>query len=600
MLTFMNTVALAAGEYRARQEARRACASLLETRHARFSMIRLLLLASAVAFVAFVGWSALPYLVAWILAFVGVAFAHARALNERDRAIRAATFYARGLTRLEDRWQGTGDTGERFRRADHLYADDLDLFGEGSLFQLLSGPRTSGGEAVLAEWLMYPARPAEILERQQAVRELGPRLDLREDLAIIGPEVRSAVDTPALVAWAKAPVELTVRWPVVVLPLLATVSASLVAQWIWSGEPPDALGPALLVQTLVALWFRARVHQVAHGVERRAQELMVLGELLGRLEREPVSSPRLVHLSNRLSTGGRPPSEEIRRLARLVDLLSSRENQIFGPIAALLLLGTQLAFAVEQWRLRCGPQVETWLQVVSEFEALSAFAAYAGEHPRDPMPEVVDDYTHFLGEGLDHPLLGARSVPNDVRLGGDVFPHLLLVSGSNMSGKSTLLRTVGLNAVLAQAGAPVRATRLRMSPLAIGATLRVQDSLQAGQSRFYAEITRISQIVAAAKRADPPVLFLLDEVLAGTNSHDRQQGAQAIVHGLVRLGALGLVTTHDLALAALVQQEGARAENVHFADRFEGGRLFFDFRLKPGLVQSSNAIELMRSVGLDV
>jgi DNA mismatch repair ATPase MutS len=206
---------------------------------------------------------------------------------------------------------------------------------------------------------------------------------------------------------------------------------------------------------------------------------------------------------------------------------------------------------------------------------------------------------------LSHPLIPAeRAVANDVRLGGDA-PHVWLVSGSNMSGKSTWLRTIGINVVLAQAGAPVRAKRLRLSPLQVGATLRIQDSLQAGQSRFFAEITRLSEIVAMARRhADetvaPPVLFLLDEVLAGTNSHDRRIGAESIVRGLIGLGAIGLVTTHDLALTGAVDALGRLAANVHFEDRFEDGVLHFDYRLRDGIVRTSNALALMRSVGLDV
>jgi DNA mismatch repair ATPase MutS len=195
-------------------------------------------------------------------------------------------------------------------------------------------------------------------------------------------------------------------------------------------------------------------------------------------------------------------------------------------------------------------------------------------------------------------------VANDVRLGGS-DPHLLLVSGSNMSGKSTWLRTVGINVVLAQTGGPVRARSMRLSPLQVGATLRIQDSLQAGQSRFFAEITRLSEIVAMARRhagggGSPAVLFLLDEMLAGTNSHDRRIGAEAVATGLVDLGAIGLMTTHDLALTDFVDRLGRRAANVHFEDRFENGVLHFDYRLRPGVVQTSNALALMRSVGLDV
>ena len=255
-----------------------------------------------------------------------------------------------------------------------------------------------------------------------------------------------------------------------------------------------------------------------------------------------------------------------------------------------------------------------WLDAAAELEALSSLAGYAFEHPEDPFPEVLDlDPARgavLRGEALRHPLLPA-AVPNDVSLGGD-GPRVLLVSGSNMSGKSTYLRTVGVNVVLALAGAPVRAARLALTPLHAGATLRIQDSLQAGKSRFYAEITRLKELADLAA-GDLPLLFLLDEILHGTNSHDRRIGAEAILHGLVAKGAIGLVTTHDLALTELARQTAGRVgegpagatqaaplANAHFEDQVKDGEIAFDYRLRPGVVAHSNALALMRAVGLRV
>ncbi len=236
--------------------------------------------------------------------------------------------------------------------------------------------------------------------------------------------------------------------------------------------------------------------------------------------------------------------------------------------------------------------------MVGEFEALCALASYSYENPEDPFPEIVTDALCYEGVGLAHPLLPRqRRVRNDVKLGGNL--RLLVVSGSNMSGKSTYLRTLGINAVLALAGAPVPAHRLRLSPLVLGATLRIQDSLQEGRSRFYAEISRLRQVVDLS-RGPLPLLFLLDELFAGTNSHDRRAGAEALVRGLVEAGAIGLITTHDLSLTDIAERLGDRAANVHFADRFENGEMIFDYRLQPGVVRNSNALALMRAVGLKV
>ena len=591
--------------YRARLADRQARVAIDERRHERIAWLRLAIFGGAVAMVAVLGRPGLPWLVAPLIGFAIVALIHARILNARDLAARAVAFYERGLARLEDRWQGSGETGDRFKTEGHPFAEDVDLFGHGSLFELLSTPRTRAGESTLAAWLLTPAPPHVVQDRQRAVEELRPRLDFRERLFVIGPDVRSAVDTDALRTWALSPPLLTAAWPVYLLPVIAAASSGLVVWWIYTGVPPQALLPVLAIQTLLAGWFRRAVLEVTGSVHRRAQELEVLAKSLALLEKEAVTTPRLRALSDALTATGHTPSEEIARLARLVDTLRSRQNQMFAPIAFLLLVGTQCAFAVDRWRARCGPAVPGWLDAMGEYEALAALAGYAAENPGDPFPEVVDGPPVFEADALAHPLIPVgRAVANSVTLGGD-GPRVWLVSGSNMSGKSTLLRTVGITAALAQAGGPVRATRVRMSTLRIGATLRIQDSLQTGQSRFFAEISRISLIVnmARAHRAGPDtpaVLFLLDEVLAGTNSHDRRLGAEAIVRGLVDLGAIGLVTTHDLALTEAVGAMAGAARNVHFEDRFEDGTLHFDYRLRDGVVQGSNALALMRSVGLDV
>jgi DNA mismatch repair ATPase MutS len=285
-------------------------------------------------------------------------------------------------------------------------------------------------------------------------------------------------------------------------------------------------------------------------------------------------------------------------LSRLVDWANAQRNQFFAVLGWFLLWPLHFAFAIERWRARSGADVARWLEVVGELEALSSLAGYAYEQPDDPFPTVVDSGAEVSATQLGHPLLPAATcVRNDLALGGDL--RLYVVSGSNMSGKSTMLRTLGVNVVLALAGAPVRAQAMQLSPLQVGATLRIQDSLAEGASRFYAEITRLKQLVDLS-REQPPLLFLLDEILAGTNSHDRRIGAEAVVRGLVERGTIGLVTTHDLALADVATALGPRARNVHFEDKMVDDQLRFDYRMRDGVVQHSNAIALMRAVGLDV
>jgi len=238
------------------------------------------------------------------------------------------------------------------------------------------------------------------------------------------------------------------------------------------------------------------------------------------------------------------------------------------------------------------------LETVGDLEALAALGGYTYEHPEDVFPEFVDEAPCLEAEGLAHPLVPTtRAVSNDLRLNQDL--QLIIVSGPNMAGKSTFLRAIGVNTVLAQSGAPVRAVRLKLSPLTVTASICVLDSLEGGISRFYAEIRRLKQIMdLTSSRA--PVLFLLDELLSGTNSHDRLIGTRSFVSKLVEKGAVGLVSTHDLALTAIPQEIGSRAINCHFEDHLKEGQLGFDYKLYPGIVQTSNALALMRSIGLEV
>ena len=523
---------------------------------------------------------------------------------------------------MDGRWAGSGEPGDRYLDPAHPYARDLDLFGPGSLFELLSTARTHIGEDTLARWLLVPAGPAAARARQQAVDELRPRVDLREDLAVMAEESRTGVDPVSLAAWGEAPRLLergglhTAVWA---LTALGVLGASALAIYVLSllgafriSEPVSIpLRDVFLAVLVVNAAFLYRTHKrigpVVTAVEEAAHELKLLSEVLVRLERESFHSPLLAALRASLDTEGAPPSQRIGRLNRLMELLDSRDHLLVRLAEPFVLWTAHLAFAVEAWRRHSGRAVRRWLTATGEMEALCSLASHAFEHPDDPFPEFVqpglaEQVGLLEAEGIGHPLIEeSRVVRNDVRLGGaaPAGPRVLVVSGSNMSGKSTLLRTLGVNVVLAQAGAPVRARRLRISPLAVGASIRVTDSLQGGVSRFYAEILRLRQILD--ETAGPlPVLFLIDEFLHGTNSHDRLIGAEALVRGLVERGAIGLVTTHDLALADIAVTLGERAANVHFEDHLERGRIVFDYVMRPGVVRKSNAIELMRSVGLEI
>jgi MutS-like protein len=573
----------------------------LDRAHLNISNLRLMVF----GLIVFVAWFALARSAIsawWILgpaaAFGALLVFHARVLNRWERARRASRLYERGLDRLAGRWSGVGPDGSRFLD-DHPYARDLDLFGPASLFQLINASRTEAGEDTLAEWLRAGAAVEEVRARQAAVDELRSRLDFREDVAVLAAE-GSISRTGAVAKWAAAPpVGIGPMLPVV-LGVCAAALVALVAA-AWQDLVPWSLVLLwLLVEAAIVRVSRRWTELVAARVGKPADDLAIMAELLARIEREPLSAQRLRRIAEALESGGVRASTAIARLTKLVSLReSSMHNLFFMPLTSALLLPDQLAVAIDRWHATHGPAVVGWLRAVGELEALSSFATHAYEHPGDPFPALVDGAPLFEARAIGHPLmLEGVSVRNDVSLGGSGI-QLIVVSGSNMSGKSTLLRSIGTNVVLALAGATVRADAIRLSSLAIGATLRIEDSLQAGRSRFYTEILRIRAIVEIA-RGPVPLLFLLDEILHGTNSYDRRIGAEGIVRALAGLGAIGLITTHDLALTELPSQLGPAAVNMHFEDRLEGGTMVFDYRMRPGVVEHSNALALMRAIGLDV
>ena len=575
-----------------------------ESRSGRIANLRLFVFISAVsiAIVAYlVEWVSFFWLLLPAIGFLLLVILHESVIRAKAKVQRAIEFYERGLSRLNNSWAGQGVLRTDFTQDDHPFAADLDLFGSGSLFDLLCTARTQLGEQTLANWLLEPGPVEDILKRQEAVRQLQPELDLRERIALLAGDVRASVHPERLEKWgSKEPVfssKSIQMWRILAGILGAAGTVSL---FLWGATD---IGPIPLVLVVLVIWgvyrqLSKRIEKVISEVELPKRELLLMAGLLENLEQVPAGCTMLEELKNDLAPSGVPASARIRKLDQMVAWLDAQRNQLFMPIAFLLLWSLHFSLAIESWRAVNGKEIARWFRAVGRFEALCALAGYAFENPEDPMAKFRNQGDKITGEALGHPLLPKEScVRNSINLGGEC--RFWVVSGSNMSGKSTFLRVVGINVVLAMAGAPVRAKSFRLCPFEIGATIRIQDSLAQGSSRFYAEIRRIRQLMDLASN-ERPLLFLLDEILHGTNSHDRKIGAEAIVMGLIEKGAIGLVTTHDLALANVADSLEERAKNVHFDDRIEDGKLIFDYQLKQGVVKKSNALELMRSVGLEV
>jgi len=548
-------------------------------------------------------------------AFIALAIWHELVMRALARAQAAVAFYTDGIARIEDRWSGTGQVSDRFRSAEHPYADDLDVFGVGSLYELISGARTPIGEERLAAWLSAAAAPAEIRERQSRVTALRLQVDLRERLATVNAAAGPRQLMPGrLMAWAETPAVLPPAGrPVAVLMAVAFAAGTWTAL---SGGPVWPVVALALVNLALLGWLMKRATAVVEGLASATMSagLDLLAKVVAEIERAPFTEPALIALVARLK--GQAPAEAasrgIARLARVSDWVDSRHNAFSRLFEIPFLFTVQVGFAAEAWRARDGARLREWVDVVGEMEALLSLAGYAYEHPADVFAEIVEPAASgggnpsglpggeaiFDATDVAHPLIPrASAVRNTITLGSR--PRVLIVSGSNMAGKSTLMRTIGLNAVLALAGAPVRATRMRLSPLVLGTCLRHTDSLREGRSGFFTEVLRIRQI---CNLLDGPghVLFLFDELLSGTNSKDRRSAAEALIRLLVQRGAIGVVTTHDLALTEIAGLFPDQVKNVHLQDHVENGQMRFDYKLRDGVITQSNALELMRMIGLDV
>lgn len=596
-------------EYQSRLEDRRALVERYARQDGRTSTARGAVFLVGIALALVVSgttvsawWLLLPTVV-----FVTLVVLHGRVIARLQRAQRAVGYYEAALARLDDNWTGTGADGGRYADSHHPYSDDLDVFGRGSLFQLICRARTRLGEDTLAAWLNAPADLETIRIRQRSIEELRGRIELREQLALTtlravpDAAIGEQLDQTHLLHWSQEPPLPVGRLRRIAAVVLAVAATAALTGWLFFEQVNlTGLLVVLIVQIPFGYTFARQIRHVARRVDEVGSGLEILSQVLAVFEGERFTSEHLREIRARLDTDGITPSAGIARLSALIGRLNNcLRNQFFAPIAFLLGLPVHVVHWIEEWRRRFGPHIPDWLSAVGELEALSALAGYAYEQADDPFPEIIGSGgPRFEAEELGHPLLPRKEcVRNDLRLGGDL--RLILVSGSNMSGKSTLLRTIGTNAVLAFAGAPVRAKRLRLSPLTLGTAMRINDSLLEGKSQFYAALSRLKSIVDLV-RQERPLLFLFDEILQGTNSHDRRIGTEAVLAGLIDAGAVGLVTTHDLALTAIVDALGPKAMNIHFEDRLDDGRMTFDYRIRPGVVEKSNALELMRMMGLEL
>jgi len=541
-----------------------------------------------------------------LLFFILQVLVHARVHRRLERHSLLHRIQEEGLARLAHDWDRIPLRDAPLAHDSHV-ADDLDLFGRASLYHLSMPAGTYWGRRALGAWLLDGAPPDVVRARQEAVRELGPMLDLRQELVLGGYQLRSRVDAcEDFLAWSEdAPVLLEgriLRWLVRILPALLLVLAVLRA----TGVVSSALWILPLIGQLgLSFWYGGRIHKVFSRVSAREGDFRRYADLIRTAAAHRYASPQLDALRTCLTA---QPSHAARQMGRLDELTSLADLRMSPmlhlPLQLFTLWDFHVLHALERWQTGPGRHARRWLEALGNLEALAALGGLHHDNPDWAFPELDEaGPKQITAEALAHPLIPAGvRVSNDVTLGPP--GSFLLVTGSNMSGKSTLLRSIGVAVVMAVAGGPVCARRLRLPPLRLATSIHVRDSLEAGISFFMAELQRLKEVVDLSDAEDPrPLLYLLDEVLRGTNAQEREIAVRRVLVHLLKQGAVGAVTTHDLALAHLDGLDAA-CQTVHFTETFErtddGPRMDFDYRLRDGVATSRNALKLVELVGIDL
>jgi hypothetical protein len=541
-----------------------------------------------------------------LAAFFVLVYRHNRLRRARDRYAGLARLNEEAGLRLARDWDHLPVRHTATAPPGHPYAADLDLFGHASLFQLLEAVGTHLGEAMLARWLLAPAPPATVAERQPALADLAPRIDWRDELALRGRALGDPRPDPTpFLAWAEEPAWLL---PQRALLWIGRVSVAV----LWLLLLAQVLGLAPYPFWVVLVVFNWALLVVAGRQVRPLLDRVVVGESAFQryadafelVTSATFAAPALTALQSRLTTGATPAPAAMRRLHRVTGLVFPADHMLNLPIQLTTLWDLHVLAWLEGWKQGTGPHVRDWFDALGEVDALAALAVLAHDNPGWVFPTLDGAAQELEAADLGHPLLadGVR-VDNDVTVGPT--GTFLLVTGSNMSGKSTLLRAIGVNLVLAGAGAPVCATRFRAPPVRLWTSMRIQDSLERGVSYFMAELERLKAVVDASRpgAGEGRLFYLLDEILQGTNTAERQIAARRIILALVSRGALGAVSTHDLTLSD-APVVAAVARPIHFSERFEttptGPTMTFDYKIRPGVATSTNALRLMEIVGLDL
>ncbi len=505
----------------------------------------------------------------------------------------------KSLKRINGEWKNFKDTGEDFRDESHSFSHDLDIFGRGSLFQWINVTKTSMGRRKLGKMLTNPCKNiAEIRNRQQVVEELSNKLWWRHRLMSEGMMLSDEIHDPEdLYLWADEKKEFYLKsWVMLIAGLLPVISIILVILYFNNMLSYRLPVIFLGIQTLILKFRNKERNKILNIVYKHKDNIKAYKKMLKHLEKKCFKSDYMKELKKKLVNYDKHTAfQQIERLEKIVDGISNRNNAAFIIINVLILWDYQCMISLERWKKKSGVHIKSWLNTLGKVEALASLSVIRHDNPDWTIPQIVQKPSKLMAIAMGHPLLTKGRVCNDLKI--EVPTKILLITGSNMSGKSTLLRTSGINLLLAYIGAPVCAKTFSASLMGIQSCMRISDNLEKSVSSFYAELLRIKEIVKETQGKQ--VFFLLDEIFKGTNSEDRHEGAKILINRLLRDGAVGLVSTHDLELGVLEEDSNKKIRNYHFQEYYENNEIRFDYKLKSGISTTRNALYLIKMIGID-
>jgi hypothetical protein len=505
------------------------------------------------------------------------------------------------LLRLSGQWTSFFDSGERFVDNEHPFTTDLNIFGHGSLFQYINSTSSFTGEKTLVTQLRVGADLEEINPRQQAISDLAGRLDFRQHFQAEGTNTFFKTHDPAdLFSWSEEKPSINRKNLMEYLWVLPVLTLVLLILAVLQVIPLGFFLFTLILQVIIAGLGEKSVRDAFSNTEKAVDQLKRYVRLLRYIKAENFKAPFLLDLKQKLFSDSRTALDQIKALSKIGDRINLRYGNplIYFPVNIALLWDLHTLKKLDGWKRQSGFSLREWFNIVGEFEALSSLAVIAHDHPEWVYPRVSGGTPVYEAKSLGHPLIGEElRVNNDLRLPGS--GSALIITGSNMSGKSTYLRTAGINLVLAYAGAPVCAEQMSCSLMSIFSKMQIHDNLTEKVSTFYAELKRIKMIIDAAQTG-APLIFLLDEIFRGTNSRDRIFSTRNVVKQLHKLSTIGLITTHDLELSVLEKEYPESITNYHFTDEIDDEGIHFDYKLKAGVSQTANAVALMKMIGIEV